>query len=145
MIEKLRVQLKQYMDAQNLSAHALEKKAGLKSCVISNFVSGRSKNPTFETIAIIANTLGCSVADLLGEPKRAYSLINKDSGDDLSVDFALFEKVIAAVIERLLDSKMNISLGTTFSLIQEAYVYCLKKPNKDLDAHFIEWLVDKVR
>lgn len=145
MIEKLRAHLQHYMDSQNLSAHALEKKAGLKSCVVSNLVSGRSKNPTFETIVNIATALGCSIPDLLGEPKRSDFVIRRESENDAGIDIQLFEKVVCSVTSKLTEHKVNILIDTVFSLIQEAYIYSSKTTNKEVDSQFIDWIVDKVR
>ena len=62
--------IKEKMVEKGLSAHALEKLAGLKLSAVQNIIYGRSKNPSVNILIPIAQALGCTVSDLLEEDRE---------------------------------------------------------------------------
>lgn len=62
--------IKRKMEAEGLTAYALEKRAGLKPSAVNNIIYGKSKNPSIEILKGISKALNCSVSDLIGEQKE---------------------------------------------------------------------------
>src|SRR5438445_761981 len=61
----LQQRLKEKMTAIRISAHALEKQAGLKPSAVQNILHGRSKKPSAEILFAVAKILGCPVDELI--------------------------------------------------------------------------------
>ncbi|MBP9777388.1 MAG: helix-turn-helix transcriptional regulator, partial [Alphaproteobacteria bacterium] len=73
-----------YMKEKKLSIAALERQAGLSIHSIRNILKDRIKNPSAQSLQIIAETLECSLDDLIqkspsrnGEAEQAIKLIIK--------------------------------------------------------------------
>lgn len=59
------------MNVLGLSMTALSKKAGDKNgTLVKSILYGRSKSPRGDTLAALADALGCTIADLTGEGRR---------------------------------------------------------------------------
>lgn len=67
LIESIQENLQTRMEDKDLSPHELERKAGLKESAVRNILSGRSSNPGIESLTAIADTLDCSIDDLVGK------------------------------------------------------------------------------
>ena len=61
----LQKRIKNYLDATGLSVSSLEKKAGLKTNVARNILTGQSKKPGAVTLQPIADVIGCLVTYFL--------------------------------------------------------------------------------
>ncbi len=143
-------QIKSKMEALDISAHGLEKKAGLRPSAVQNILYGRSKNPSIFIVQAIAQALDCSVADLIGEqesinldynPKASLNQLNKD---DAAWDCALYLDSLETVA-RLLKRKKHYHLKsmTILDYADEVYTYSLKRGIHSVDVYFTEWLIEK--
>ena len=74
------------MKEQGLSQNRLAKLAGVSQPSISGILSD-TKSPSVETIRLIADALGCSVAELLGETEESKPALSADARQLLS-DYA---------------------------------------------------------
>ena len=59
--------IKQLANKKNLSINKLEKIAGLQQGRAHEIISGKSKNPTVNTLSKICTALGCTFDDLLSD------------------------------------------------------------------------------
>lgn len=133
-----------YLKETGLSVAALEKKAGLKINVLRNIVKGQSKRPTAETLHKIANAMGCTVPDLLGVKVSGEFGSNTvtDSTPNLeSLD--LFQEAIQAVLESIEETHGKITVRQALNLVEEVYLYSLKKEPPVIDKDFVKWLTEK--
>lgn len=72
--EKTLAELIQYaMDKRDISQADLARKTGLSTAVVSQIVSGKTKNPTFEKVLKISSALNVPLDYLAG--RIHYSLI----------------------------------------------------------------------
>lgn len=71
------------MKEQGLSQNRLAKLAGVSQPSISGILSD-TKSPSVETIRLIADALGCSVAELLGETEESKPALSADARQLLS-------------------------------------------------------------
>lgn len=133
----LSARLKQKMQEHNISAHALEKQAGLKSSAVHNILYGRSKNPSVNLIQTIAETLNCTLADLLGEDSLPSSETNIEWKSELYIE------CLETVSHILKSKKMSVPRQKIINYVDEVYLYSLKSEQKKSDQYFAEWIITK--
>jgi transcriptional regulator with XRE-family HTH domain len=139
------------MEEGNWNISALEKKAGIKVGTLRNIFQGKSNNPSAETLLAIANTLECSVDELLGRDeyskKQAGNPIATIAPSAVENDYEwnpeLFEKANTTIRELLSSRKVKITSEQAFFLVKESYLFSIKKGKSGIDQDFVEWLMDK--
>jgi len=145
-------QLKARMESKSLSPAALEKKAGLKRGVISNILRGSSKNPSSDTLVAIANTLDCSLDDLVNRTptlKKQPSIFSlegdaHDPLSHLSWEPDLYLQTASAIVAAIKDKNIKVCANKAMFLMKEVYQYSLSKEKNEVDRNFAEWLVSKL-
>jgi len=125
------------MQENNISAHALEKRAGLKSSAVHNILYGRSKNPSLNLIQTIAETLNCTLSELLDDNQPASSEVNApwESG--------LYIECLETISHILKTKKIQIPRKEILDCVDEVYFYSLKNEQKIADKKFAEWIIMK--
>lgn len=144
MSNVIKDRLLQKMEMANINARDLERKAGLSLTAVSNILNGRSKNPTIETIAAIAQTLDCSIDELVHEITPGISRsqpLEKEKSHEWN--FFLLKETISYIEEYLKAKNYPLSFEEGMLLTKEIYTYSLGKPSKALDKQFAEWLINK--
>ena len=145
-LSPLQYQLRNRMQDKGISAHALEKSAGLKPSAVQNILQGKSKRPTALLLNAIARELNCSISDLLGESSSTSS--KKKVGDDFQEkiehdwDSKLFVEAIQFVEELLLQKNTRVTKETVLKYADEIYRYSLDSQSGKLDRYFAAWLID---
>lgn len=129
--------IQDYASRNNVSISELERRAGLKPCTIRNIIHGRSKNPTIDTIAQIANELNCSVEKLLSKE----DLTEKEL---LPENVTILKKCTEIVFENLISRKATPKMSEIFKYVEDVYNYTAKKNAKTPDKEFVEWLGEKI-
>jgi len=133
----LSARLKQKMQEHNISAHALEKRAGLKSSAVHNILYGRSKNPSINLIQTIAEALNCTLNDLLDNYQSTSAEINSEWKSGLYIE------CLETVCHLLKSKKMDLPRQKILDCVDEVYLYSLKSELIKADKHFAEWIVMK--
>lgn len=149
-MSNLRVNLQQKMHENRISAHALEKQAGLKASAVHNILYGRSKNPSINLIRIIAETLNCPISDLLDD-KTLESQQNQIKLDSQSVSSEkethwkskLYVECLEVVSRILKSKKTEISKDKILDCVNEIYLYSLTTKKNTVDKKFAEWLIGR--
>ncbi len=142
---KIASQIKNRLLERGMSAHALEKHAGLKSSAVQNILNGRSKNPSITIIQAIAQALDCSVHDLIGE----VSYENKDDNPQINKlssspwNLELYLEVFETVTSILKIKKINLSKEKILEIVDEVYLYAQKGNQDKPDAQFAMWIIEK--
>ena len=146
--------IKEKMVEKGLSAHALEKLAGLKLSAVQNIIYGRSKNPSVNILIPIAQALGCTVSDLL-EEDREIAAAPKEEATAKAVATAtpshntlwnadLYIATFQIINALSKEKKITLSKDKMFSSVDETYAYSLKNKKNRPDKHFAEWLLEKM-
>lgn len=148
MASSLANRIKHKMESKNISAHALEKQAGLKASAIHNILYGRSKNPSISTLKAIANALDCTVSDLLEESLSQGVHLKENSHSyeesaNLPWDSDLYAMCFTIVNSILKNKKIELSREKVLNLVDEVYAYSLTGHHKTVDVHFVDWLIEK--
>jgi len=142
----LPVKLRRKMLEAGFSAHALEKKAGLKRSAVQNILYGKSKKPGAEILHAITTVLGCSMNELL-EQHPTYLETNKplqSSEQPHSLDMALYAKVVQVANEILKINNIVPNKQDALNYINEMYHYSVQAKQEDVDRNFAEWLYQKM-
>lgn len=128
----------------NLTPYDVEKRSGLSLSSVRNILSGRSKNPTIETLSAIANTLGCGVDDLIRETPLPVSKIEvpTEIEQHLWVKELVLE-TINFVEESLTFRKYTPSFEQAMFFVKEIYSFSVGTDDQRLDKRFGEWFINK--
>lgn len=152
-MESLGRKIKERMVELDLSAHALEKRAGLKSSAVQNIIYGRSKNPSINLINSIARVLGCEIQDLIGEgqnqtevayktttPSKQY---NSSQYEEENWNQTLYLKCFKIFYDLIEQKKITLKKNTILNLVEEIYNYSYGNNIQEPDNYFAKWLIDK--
>ncbi len=140
----LQDRLRNKMAEIGISAHALEKQAGLKRSAVQNILHGRSKKPSVQILHAITKILGCNINDLLSTPTIAsYTSPQLTTTNDTQLNLELYSQ--AVIIAEQIFQKMQLKPTSTQSLgyIQEIYQYASSHGSSEIDAQFANWLAQK--
>jgi transcriptional regulator with XRE-family HTH domain len=74
MEDTLKNRIQERLDALGYSANEAATKAGVNRTLIHSILQGRSKHPRTDTIAKLANVLGCSVSYLTGSDIKSINM-----------------------------------------------------------------------
>lgn len=145
MNERLILKIKEKMDSQHLTVHALEKEAGLKPQAVRNILWGKSKNPGAAVLKGIAKVLNCSIDELLGDNNPESSSFSHSAAyQELDIkDTKLFREVNNEAISLYESHKYEPTIKEFIFLIMEVYTYSLERNSGKLDRKFADWLYAK--
>lgn len=148
MIASIQEQIKDQLEKQHMKVSELEKLSGLSASVIRNILSGRSNNPTLDTLLSIANVLGCSLSDLIMDhDKSIYKNRNtdilRDNSSQLEWIAPLLLDIISYVEELFKKENYDANFEVGIYLVKEIYHYSIEKNDRKIDKGFAEWIVGK--
>ncbi|WP_010303940.1 helix-turn-helix domain-containing protein [Candidatus Odyssella thessalonicensis] len=132
------------IESAHMTPADLERRAGLSVSAVRNILIGRSKNPTMETLLAIANTLGCTVDELvrdqppsIPEPQSLQMNEQHPWVKRLAIDTIEF-------VDHYLNSKgYTPSFEEILFFIREIYTFSLGTEEKLVDKRFGEWFIKK--
>ncbi len=145
----LQQQIRDRMEAKNLTIYALEKKAGLNRSAVRNILQGFSKNPSIEILSAVALALDCTLNDLAGTSesgqfsyKSDKKVAHKTKESNLWYKDLYLENV--RVLSTLASERgLELNLEQMTNLIQESYKYSLSKNSHNADKDFCNWLISR--
>jgi transcriptional regulator with XRE-family HTH domain len=143
----LRDRLKDKLQKQNLSVHALEKAAGLKRSAVDNILRGKSKKPSADILSSISRILNCSVDSLLGNAENT-DILGRTQGmspDQKQILFntQMYADAVSVASEVFFQKKPDVTETTALQFIQEVYTYSLQAGLDHIDRKFACWLAEK--
>lgn len=146
MKNSLKEEIIKRMDAKNLSVAELERKAGLSIHSIRNILQGRVKNPRAQVLQAIADTLGCSLLDLMNSSPRNIKSIGSykiEMQNPLPLEnFELMRDCFKMVLELIEHKGITLTIDDFFELIAIIYSYSLSDEPRVLDFKFAKWVLD---
>lgn len=127
----LKEKLIEKMKSKNLSIPVLERKAGLTLHSLRNILKGTIKKPRAEVLSAIAETLECSLLDLIdissssSNPWQRNNTMNKKNN---CLENPIFMAACADVVASLMEEKgLTLSFNDYFSIVKTLYSYSLPK------------------
>jgi transcriptional regulator with XRE-family HTH domain len=143
----LQIRLKKKITEAGLSAHALEKQAGLRRSAVQNILYGKSKKPSAEILGAITKILGCSINELLGtsEENPTVGIYTQSQNDDgiAILDTSLYAKAVQHANLLFKSNQLAPNKQDALNYINEIYQYSLNSNKNDIDITFAEWLAKK--
>lgn len=144
----LQEQIQTRMEAKSLTAHSLEKKAGLNRSAVRNILQGYSKKPSAEVLMSISEVLDCTVDDLLGQRNDNGVMSNKiktiaKTRNVHTWNDKLYIEAVKTVSKCTSEKESQLKSDQVISLINETYKYSLDKGSDTIDQDFTKWLVGK--
>jgi len=146
----LKTQIRDRMEAKNLSINALERRPGLNRSAVRNILQGFSKNPSIEILSSVAAALDCTINDLVA-PGEAGGYSEKVMGEGSAKtresymwDEDLYHDVIKVVSELAKEQNLNLDFGQITNLANENYKYAISKKSKHADRDFCKWLMGRL-
>lgn len=136
----LQENLRWHLTQKKLSAHSLEKKAGLKPSAVQNILQGKSKRPAASLLQAIASEIGCTIEDLLEDESPQAHPQNAPTKD---WNLKLYANALHTV-QALLEKKgLILSKEETLKCVDEIYLYSIKSSEEIVDERFADWLVGR--
>ncbi len=146
MTTALAKQLSTRMKAKNLSASMLEREAGLKAHAVLNILRGKSKRPSAHILQAIADTLGCTIPDLLGHQEIFQVDESTQSKNELLNspydNPNLLQDVLQTVNEKIKKENLHLTVQQTLTCIEEIYLHSLQKKQQTIDPLFADWFLN---
>lgn len=148
MTLRLKEEIMKRMEARNLSIATLERKAGLSIHSVRNILNGRVRKPKADTLQAVANALGCSLSDLLGNSSESFGQLRKSEirikNGSLLTECELMKNCFKIVLNILKDEKNPLCLDDCLDVIKAIYSYSLRYESKQIDLKFVNWIIDGV-
>ncbi len=132
----LQLKLSEIMTQKKMTLLDIEKTTGLNKNTINSILTGASKNPSANTLSIIAKVLDVSLESILSDDEVKIGELNKDQ-------MKIFSDVTSATINIIIDKDLTFTIDKLYSLIKEIYQYSVKINPPCIDDRFIHWIVDK--
>lgn len=145
--DSLQARLRRKMVETGVSAHALEKQAGLRRSAVQNILYGKSKKPSAEILGAITKILGCSINELLGQqdnPQLKSHYLLESAADSSVLDTQLYAQAVQVANQIFQTNHIILSKQDALNYINEIYQYALNSPQQDIDMTFAEWLAKKI-
>lgn len=147
----LSARIRSKMKENNLSAHALEKQAGLRPSAVHNILYGRSKNPSVNIIQAIAHVLNCTTSELLEEytssslsvEKKTAEVFSSESTQRIPWNNELYLTCLETVTRIMRVKKAFFPKEKILDYVDEIYLYSSRSGKKVSDKCFAEWLIEK--
>lgn len=143
----LQQRLREKMSEIGISAHALEKQAGLKRSAVQNILHGRSRKPSAQILLAVTKILGCDINDLLGHADEGFedtTLASQNEAlQDAAVNTHLFAEAAQVANEIVQNFGINPTASQLLKFINEIYNYSLRSQKSTIDRNFAEWLANK--
>ena len=133
----LRERIKTKLKEARIKIAEAERLSGLGPSSLRNFLSGRIKSPTIETLSALCKTLKCDLADLLEEETET-------EGNRLPWNPELFIQVSKYLKNKLEEKKLVIFNEEAFTAVKEAYILSCKKEEPQFDKEFSDWYLENV-
>ena len=129
----------------DMNVRALERKAGLNIGTVNNILHGASANPTAETLIALATAFDCTIDDLLNRAIKSSkeSSATNQNFKPFKWNPTLFSSIVSELNKQLKTRAISINSDKALTLIQEVYLYSLKKNKEIAEESLVEWLLDK--
>lgn len=141
----LQQRLREKMSEIGISAHALEKQAGLKRSAVQNILHGRSRKPSAQILLAVTKILGCDINDLLGHQEEEFqdATLESEALQDAAVNTHLFAEAAQVANEIVQGFGITPTAPQLLKFINEIYNYSLRSQKASIDRNFAEWLANK--
>lgn len=133
----LQEKINNLMSQKNMSAIDIERETGLNKNTIYSITSGASKNPSANTLRLLAKAFDIRLEDLISLDKTSQS------GHQLSKEEMLtFSEATSTAIEALIQRKRKVSMSILQSIINDSYKYALEVRPPSVDIRYLNHILD---
>ena len=140
-----------YMKEKKLSIADLERQAGLSIHSIRNILKDRIKNPSAQSLQIIAETLECSLDDLIQkspsrneEAEPIIKLIIKSKNEVILDDIKLMRECFQTILALMKEEGEALSIDDYLNILKNVYSYSGRAKPRKVDHKFSKWFIDYV-
>jgi len=140
-VSDLGLRIKKKLVEHNISASALERKAGIRPSTLQNILLGRSKNPSIEVLQAVALALSCTVSELLGENHALPETLLKAEKWTPET----YANATQAVWNACKKRQLTLSKKAFFQAVEQIYAYCAQYDRVNVDKDFADWIVLQAR
>ena len=137
--EVLKERINKKLQMRNLSVSSAERSAGIGGGSLRNFLVGKTKSPTLETLSALSSILNCSLPELLG-----LETDDPTVSEETPINLPLYSQTVEVIIFLLIEKKLSISTKEFFKAVKEIYLFSLQKKQGLLDREFADWYLENV-
>ena len=131
----LREKIKSKLKEQRITVAEAERMSGIGPSSLRNFLLGRIKSPTLETLTALSKTLKWELSDLLEVKENSVGLPYPTAAWDPDV-FLNTTKYVKDVIN---SGKVTLKNEDAIEAIKEIYYFSCTKKGKKVDKEFADW------
>lgn len=114
---------------------------GLQHDIIKKLTSGATQNPGIKTIMAVAQGLGCSIDELVGN--KVQNQTNSPLiSNDLAFNKALFDTTLMHIFLYIERKGLNPSMGQILHVFDNIYDYSFRRNLNEPDANFADWTIN---
>ena len=135
--KRLREQILKDLKKNNESIRNIEKIAGIGRGSLGNFLAGRTKSPTLETLHAVSNALRYDLSEILGIVSGKESEKNEDD-----INLELFASVVMHSKQFFLAKKLSIKNKDFFEALKTIYYFSISRSARTLDIDFANWYLE---
>lgn len=134
----LKSRLQQKISDSSLSVSEIERRAGLGSGSLRNFLLGRVKKPSLDAISAVARALSCELIDLVKEDFQ-------DNIETLKLPWnhKVYAEVLFFIQQQVDKNHLSWDLDDVLTISREIYSYSIKDGGQTIDKRFAEWIINK--
>lgn len=134
----LKNRLQQKISDSSLSVSEVERRAGLGSGSLRNFLLGRVKKPSLDAISAVARALSCELVDLVKEDFQG-----EIETFTLPWNHKIYTEVLLFIQNFISKNNLNWDLDNVLTIAREIYSYSIKDNGDSIDKRFAEWIINK--
>ena len=128
----LKLKILTFVLSNNLSISVFEKKFNFKRNAIQSITSEKIQNPTLDTLVRLADSLECSIDELIGREKFIYE------GEELKIE--LMTSILDSILKFLKEHKCTtLTTAKFYKAFETIYDYCIQNKLTENDKNFTEW------
>lgn len=144
MSSLLQQKIRDFIETKQLPLAAFEREAGLKTNVVRNILRGLSKRPTSDTLQAIANYMGCTIPELMGEETNSTRIPLRGPASPLVEKPELLSESLEAVLKSAQKEGHKLTIKQAFALAEDVYEYALQKQSTYADMDFVKWRLGRL-
>lgn len=136
-LEGLRERIRQKLKEKGLRISHAEKLAGIGSTALSQFLNGRTNNPTMETLKSISQVLDLEIEDLINKNQfQKHSDVLK-----LPWKQEKYLTIISSLINFIKNNEASVSGNEALLVAKNIYCYCYENDEDDINKSLPEWVL----
>lgn len=133
----LKKKINNLMSQKNMSAIDIERETGLNKNTIYSITTGVSKNPSANTLMLLAKAFGISVEEMISDsdsPIQEKTLSQEE--------IRAYSEATSTAIDAIIARKRQVTMNKLQSIINDSFNYALEVKPPSVDIRYLNHLLE---